>query len=86
MKDSYGFSDDEGSDNSILYIVELIENGQSKFVSVNAGTQQNFSKEFTELIQFTNEFVNANLTEQNLRIERKTPCFNSRETGCFFVY
>lgn len=63
MKDSYGFSDDEGSDNSILYIVELIENGQSKFVSVNAGTQQNFSKEFTELIQFTNEFVNANLTE-----------------------
>ncbi len=61
MKDSYGFSDDANADNSILYIVELAQNGKSKFVSVNADTQQDFSKGFIELIQFTNEFINANL-------------------------
>lgn len=63
MKDSYGFRDNENTDNSILYIVELNQNGESKFVSVNAITQQDFPKEFTELIQYTNDFINKNLPE-----------------------
>ena len=63
MKDSYGFSDEQGADNSILYIVELTQDGQSKFVSVNAATRQKFPKAFTELIEYTNEFINANLAQ-----------------------
>lgn len=63
MKDSYGFSDDESADNSILYIVELNRNGESKFVSVSADSQQNFSEGFMELIQYTNNFINANLNK-----------------------
>lgn len=63
MKDSYGFSENENIDNSILYIIELIRNGQSKYVSVNASTQQNFPTEFTRLIEYTNKFINANMNK-----------------------
>lgn len=61
MKDSYGFDDDENLDNSIIYIIELTQEGKSKYVVINASSNQNFSTDFTELVSYTNEFLNARL-------------------------
>ncbi|KAF5041833.1 hypothetical protein [uncultured Proteiniphilum sp.] len=61
MDDTYGFEEKENSDNSIVYIVELIENGESKYVSINARSRQDFPKAFTELIEYTNDYINVNL-------------------------
>lgn len=58
LKDSYGFSDNENSDNSIIYIIELTQKGKSKFVTINSGTTHRFSDQFTELINYTSSFIN----------------------------
>ena len=63
MNDAYGFEENKNSDNSIVYVVELIQNGKSKFVTINAGAHQDFSKAFTELIEYTNNYINANLKQ-----------------------
>lgn len=63
MKDAYGFEESDDFDNSIVYIIELFQNQQSKFVSINASTRQKFSNAFTQLIEYTNEFINTNLEE-----------------------
>jgi hypothetical protein len=63
MDDAYGFEEKENLDNSIIYVVELIQNGESKFVSINAISRQNFSKAFIELIEYTNDYINANLNQ-----------------------
>lgn len=63
MDDSYGFEEEENSDNSIMYVVELIQNGESNFVSINAGSRQDFPKAFTGLIEYTNDYINVNLKQ-----------------------
>lgn len=63
MNDSYGFKESEISDNSIIYIVELRQNDKSKFVTINANSRQNFPKAFTQLIEYTNDYINANLNQ-----------------------
>ena len=61
MDDSYGFEDN--SDNSIIYIIKLQEGDVPKYVSINAGSNHRFTKEFTELIEFTTEFINSKLVD-----------------------
>ena len=61
MEDSYGF--DENSDNSIIYLVELKDGDEVKYVSINVETEHRFSNEFTELIEFTTGFMNSKLVD-----------------------
>lgn len=61
MEDAYGFTDGENSDNAVLYMVTLTQNGKSKSVFINAGTKQHFPKKFIALIEYTNNFINAHV-------------------------
>lgn len=61
MDDSYGFDDNEES--SMMYIIELNEGENVKFVSVNPEAAQNFSVEFTDLIEYTTKFMDSKLVE-----------------------
>lgn len=61
IKDSYGFENNTDNDNSMLYIVELNRNGKSKFVTVNLEENNGLSKEFNEMIAFTNLVINNKL-------------------------
>ncbi len=63
MDDSYGFKENDNQDNSIIYIIELRQGEESKFVTINAASPQNFSRAFTELIEYTNDYINANLKQ-----------------------
>lgn len=62
MKDAYGFNNDENSDNTVIYNIELSHNNQQKFVIINLNSQHKFSKSFLHLIEYTNELI-ANKTE-----------------------
>lgn len=57
MDDSYGFDREGDADNSIVYMIELKQNGESKFVSVNANTDEPLPVGFNRLIAFTGEFI-----------------------------
>lgn len=57
MNDSYGFNRSGDTDNSIIYMTELKQNEKSKFVSVNAGTDEHLPDGFNRLIAFTGEFI-----------------------------
>lgn len=50
MDDAYGFGENTDSENSIVYVVELVQSEKSKFVTINAGSPRNFAEAFTELI------------------------------------
>ncbi|MDD3788437.1 MAG: hypothetical protein PHO94_07045 [Petrimonas sp.] len=58
MKDSYGF-DNPTKERSIIYMIQLDRDGESKYVSVNENTPEKFPKDFTKLIEYTNKFINA---------------------------
>lgn len=57
MDDSYGFDREGDVDNSIVYMVELKRNEESKFVSVNTNTDEPLPVGFKRLIAFTGEFI-----------------------------
>lgn len=61
MKDSYGFSDEMKTDNSIIYYLELIQNKQHKFVTINSKAEDKFSDSFVKLIEYTNDFINKEI-------------------------
>ena len=57
MEDSYGFDEKTASDSDILYMIELKQDGKSKYVSINDNDANSFSKKFTELISYTNKII-----------------------------
>lgn len=57
MNDSYGFDRSGDADNSIVYMIELKQNEKSKFVSVNAGTDEHLPDNFNRLVAFTGKFI-----------------------------
>ncbi|SFS40953.1 hypothetical protein SAMN05216365_10548 [Porphyromonadaceae bacterium NLAE-zl-C104] len=57
MDDAYGFDRKGDIDNSIVYMIELRQDEQSKFVSVNANTDEHLPDGFNRLITFTGEFI-----------------------------
>lgn len=61
MDDSYGF--DDNTDSSIMYIIELREGENVKYVSVNPEVAHNFSVEFTDLIESTTKFMDSKLVD-----------------------
>lgn len=57
MNDSYGFDRGGDTDNSIIYVIELKHNEQSKFVSVNSSMDEYLPDSFNRLITFTGGFI-----------------------------
>lgn len=56
MKDAYGFENPD-TENTIVYIVHLQQEGMEKYVSINENTMTDFSADFVELINYTNKFI-----------------------------
>ncbi|MDD4415697.1 MULTISPECIES: hypothetical protein [Proteiniphilum] len=63
MRESYGFEKNNNLQNSILYIIELVQNGQSKFISINANGGERFPDDFNRLIETTGDFIDYKLDE-----------------------
>ena len=59
MKDSYGFDDKTTDESDIMYMIELKQGDESKFVSINANDITTFPKKFNELISYTNTIISA---------------------------
>ena len=59
MKDSYGFDNKTAEESDIMYMIELKQGEESKFVSINANDITTFPKKFTELISYTNTIISA---------------------------
>lgn len=57
MKNAYGF-DNPTKEGGIIYIVELSQQGKSKYISINSGIHETFPEDFTKLIEYTNTFIN----------------------------
>lgn len=64
MKDSYGFDDVKTTDSDILYMIELEQNGESKYISINASANTSFPSSFTELIIYTNTIITDKQKEE----------------------
>ncbi|WP_418892640.1 hypothetical protein [Limibacterium fermenti] len=60
LKDTYGF-EDAASEREIIFMIELIRNGKSKYVSINSHTSNKFPKHFPDLIKHTNEFISEKI-------------------------
>ncbi len=60
LNDSYGF--DENSDNSTVYTINLTEGEKTKFVVINAEANQGFSKEFTDLFEYSSAIMSKKLS------------------------
>lgn len=61
LEDSYGF--DESSDNTIVYMIELTENNNTKHVVINSEADYSFKREFYELIEYTTKIINEKLSD-----------------------
>ena len=59
MEDSYGFNENTDEDSDVLYMIELKQKGESKYVSINANKANTFSEKFTELISYTTTIISA---------------------------
>ena len=59
MKDSYGFDDKTAEESDIMYMIELQQGEESKFVSINVNDITTFPMKFNELISFTNTIISA---------------------------
>lgn len=57
MEDSYGFDEISASEADILHMLELNQDGKSKFISINATGADPFPEKFTELIAYTNTII-----------------------------
>lgn len=57
MKDSYGFDEKIASEADITYMIELKQDGKSKYISINATGANTFPEKFTELIAYTNAII-----------------------------
>lgn len=60
MEDSYGFDEKTASVDDITYMVELKQDGKTKYVSINASGATSFPAKFTELIAYTNAIISDN--------------------------
>lgn len=61
MNDSYGFDDKSEAETDILYMIELKQNGISKYVTINAIEAKIFPENLSELISYTNTIISAKL-------------------------
>ena len=59
MDDSYGFDENTASEADILYMIELKQDGKSKYVSINDNDANSFSEKFTELISYTTKIIST---------------------------
>lgn len=59
MKDSYGFGDN--SDKTVMYNLELSYGDTHKYVVINLKSDQEFSKSFIELIEYTNSLIDLKI-------------------------
>lgn len=64
LNDSYGFDGDAEADVAIVYVIELIQNEKSKFISVNAAAAKQLPDNFGRLIAFTAKFVSDQLATE----------------------
>jgi hypothetical protein len=46
-----------------MYIIELNDGDSVKYVSINPEAPQNFSWEFSDLIEFTTKFMDSKLVD-----------------------
>lgn len=63
MDDSYGFDHNATVENDLVYMIELKQSETSKFVVVNAESNDPLPEKFDRLIVFTSDFINDKLNE-----------------------
>lgn len=62
MRDSYGFEDPD-KERNIIYMIEIVQDGNTKYVSINANSDNKFDKDFNQLIEFTGNLISDKLSE-----------------------
>lgn len=65
MNDSYGFTDNDNGDKTVIYNIELKDDKIHKFVTINLNTEQQFSNKFIELIEYTNSILDNKIKNRS---------------------